>query len=537
MHDLVLDGVGPDRLPTRSPASCSGPSSSPARDDHGVRPPFALATILDGLDEESRALGQALVSRPGPDPRDLNDRALAYEIERLVLELEDDEWQERSGYNRDLTAEAEREGDAASVDRLMLERRLLNEQRRSLDKRRDQTHSSLARRCPPDEPHPAAPGPSPRAPTPGGPADHGRSPGQAARRGRAGATASLQARPRGGEAREHAPAQGDGHGRARRRGHADADADDEDDFDLSAEDAEPDAAAVLSVEIVSEEAIEGVAVPPDMDAPAKLSPAEVDEPTTEELEAEAIAADMIGIDDPVRMYLKEIGKVALADRRGGGRPRQGDRARRADHRRAVEGGRLAPRVDPPRHRAQDADDEAAAPPAVRRRDPRDGRRRPRGPRAADLLAARRDFHLVKAGKDVQSEGTTALLKEARALLAPTRRRRPAEVFQPLLDWSYLSVHNGDLDSRDNLGPAGDLRLDPRRRRVPGAPALDRGRQRLRLHAQAGLRPRGPAADQDARPPRRGGPDRARRPRAADPDLRWSSRSRRSTSAAGCRSWT
>ena len=86
---------------------------------------------------------------------------------------------------------------------------------------------------------------------------------------------------------------------------------DDDDFELAPEDAEPDAAAVLSVEIVSEEAIEGVAVPADLDAPAQLSPAEVDEPTTEELEAEAIAADMIGIDDPVRMYLKEIGKVAL----------------------------------------------------------------------------------------------------------------------------------------------------------------------------------------------------------------------------------
>jgi hypothetical protein len=36
-------------------------------------------------------------------------------------------------------AEAEREGDTGVYERLMLERRLLNEQRRSLDKRRDQT--------------------------------------------------------------------------------------------------------------------------------------------------------------------------------------------------------------------------------------------------------------------------------------------------------------------------------------------------------------------------------------------------------------
>jgi hypothetical protein len=70
---------------------------------------------------------------------DLSDRSIAYEIERLILELDDIEWQERSGYNRDATVEAERDGDAATVDRLLHERRLLNEQRRSLDKRRDQT--------------------------------------------------------------------------------------------------------------------------------------------------------------------------------------------------------------------------------------------------------------------------------------------------------------------------------------------------------------------------------------------------------------
>ena len=58
---------------------------------------------------------------------------------------------------------------------------------------------------------------------------------------------------------------------------------------------------------------------------------------------------------------------------------------------------------------------------------------------------------MKAGKDVQSEGTTALLKEARALLAAYAAAPNAEKFQAILDWSYLSVHNGDLDSRDNVG--------------------------------------------------------------------------------------
>src|SRR6185503_15509604 len=45
------------------------------------------------------------------------------------------------------------------------------------------------------------------------------------------------------------------------------------------------------------------------EGPTKLDAEELEEPTPAELEA--LSADMIGIDDPVRMYLKEIGKVAL----------------------------------------------------------------------------------------------------------------------------------------------------------------------------------------------------------------------------------
>ncbi len=139
-HDGLLDGLGPDRMPSQVARELfRAVVVARAHDDHGVRPPFVLTAILDGLDEESRALGQALVSRPGPNPRDLGDRSLAYEIERLILELEDAEWHERSGFNRDAMAEAERDADTGAFERLMQERRHLNEQRRSLDKRRDQT--------------------------------------------------------------------------------------------------------------------------------------------------------------------------------------------------------------------------------------------------------------------------------------------------------------------------------------------------------------------------------------------------------------
>src|SRR5207247_532707 len=64
-------------------------------------------------------------------------------------------------------------------------------------------------------------------------------------------------------------------------------------------------AAELGVGVAVDEASQQ----PWEEPPAKLDAEEAEEPTQEELDA--IAADMIGIDDPVRMYLKEIGKVPL----------------------------------------------------------------------------------------------------------------------------------------------------------------------------------------------------------------------------------
>ncbi|MFN8631723.1 MAG: sigma-70 family RNA polymerase sigma factor [Chloroflexota bacterium] len=44
-----------------------------------------------------------------------------------------------------------------------------------------------------------------------------------------------------------------------------------------------------------------------------------------------------------------------------------------------------------------------------------------------------------------------MLKEAKALVNAYNEAPTPEHFVKLLDWSYLSVHNGDLDSRDNPG--------------------------------------------------------------------------------------
>ncbi len=95
-----------------------------------------------------------------------------------------------------------------------------------------------------------------------------------------------------------------------------SDDDDDDDDDDLALDPETAAAAAgdgdadVTVEVVADDgSIDPGSKLLPAEGPTKLDPKEVEEPTAEDLEA--ISADMIGIDDPVRMYLKEIGKVAL----------------------------------------------------------------------------------------------------------------------------------------------------------------------------------------------------------------------------------
>ena len=136
----VADELGPDQLPsTLSRELFRAIVLQRAPDDHGVHPPFDGAGLLSKLDEETASLARALYAKPGPDPRTLDPRHLAYEITRLLLELEDDQLRARSDYNEAAQAEAERDGDADSIERLLLERRQINEARRSLDRRRDET--------------------------------------------------------------------------------------------------------------------------------------------------------------------------------------------------------------------------------------------------------------------------------------------------------------------------------------------------------------------------------------------------------------
>jgi DNA primase len=136
----VAEELGPDQLPsTVARELFRAIVLQRAPTDQGVHPEFRWEDLLAALDDETAALARALVAQSGPDPRDLAPAELDYEVARLLIEIEDDQLRERSDYNEAAQGEAERAADREAIERLMLERRQINEMRLSLDRRRDQT--------------------------------------------------------------------------------------------------------------------------------------------------------------------------------------------------------------------------------------------------------------------------------------------------------------------------------------------------------------------------------------------------------------
>jgi DNA primase len=136
----VVDLLGPDQLPStiarelyRAIVLARQPN------DQGVRKAYDRDALLAALDPETQAFAHALLAKREPDFEALDRRDLDYEVERLIIDLEGIALEERSEYNQAAIAEAEHDRDASALQRLMLERQAINEQRRSLHRRLDQT--------------------------------------------------------------------------------------------------------------------------------------------------------------------------------------------------------------------------------------------------------------------------------------------------------------------------------------------------------------------------------------------------------------
>jgi DNA primase len=141
MQLKVVDSIGPDQLPStvarelfRAVVLAREP------DDAGVHPPFSLTALIGGLDPETASLAQAVIARREPNPRALSAEDLAYEIERLTIDLEERSLDERADYIASALAEAEQAADRAAIDQYLRESQAMNDQRKSLHRRRDQTH-------------------------------------------------------------------------------------------------------------------------------------------------------------------------------------------------------------------------------------------------------------------------------------------------------------------------------------------------------------------------------------------------------------
>ena len=217
-----------------------------------------------------------------------------------------------------------------------------------------------------------------------------------------------------------------------------------------------DAAAELGVQVSVEESQKQSWREP----PAKL---EEDKPSSQ-AQLDAMAQDMVGIDDPLRMYLREIGKVPLlkaeeevifakaielGEQMAGGSLRDSKTRPAEEPWKAVlslwewtkNDTERASREKRPEHRLDRYTDDAE----------RIVRSAFAMAEADGLIGPVPDLHLTGAQRSAESQHTKAVLRIAKQQVAAYDAAPTTEVFTRLVDLAWVSVHNGDQDCRDDKG--------------------------------------------------------------------------------------
>ncbi len=135
----AVDEIGPDQLP-----------STPARElfraivlqrapnDQGVHPPFSMSALMSALDDEVRALAQAILARPSPDIARIGADRITYAVDRCLLRLERIRLDERADWVAGEILAAEGRGERDAVTRLLDLQRQNNESRRAVDRQIEQ---------------------------------------------------------------------------------------------------------------------------------------------------------------------------------------------------------------------------------------------------------------------------------------------------------------------------------------------------------------------------------------------------------------
>ena len=93
---------------------------------------------MAGLDDETRALAQAILARPSPDVAQIGAERITYAVDRCLLRLERIRLDERADWVAGEILTAEGKGERENVTRLLDLQRQTNESRRAVDRQIEQ---------------------------------------------------------------------------------------------------------------------------------------------------------------------------------------------------------------------------------------------------------------------------------------------------------------------------------------------------------------------------------------------------------------